>query len=82
MSGRVRVTIGRVTVEGAAIADPTAFRAEVERQVALGLGAPAAINGLTGRHLASARTGPVKAAGDPSAIAGAVAAAIGGGRKP
>ena len=79
MSGRIRVTIGRMTVEGAAIADPAAFRAEVERQVALGLGAAGSPH-LTGRHLSAVDAGAVKAAGDPRAVAGAIAAAIGGGR--
>ena len=82
MSGRARVTIGRMTVEGGAIADPAAFRAEVERQVALSLGAAGAAPHLTGRHSAAVDAGPVKAAGDPRAVAGAIAAAIGGGNKP
>jgi len=79
---RVHVTIGRLVVDGGCIADAASFRAEVERQVALGLGAPGAIESLTGRHLASAGAGAVKAAGNPRVVAGAVVAAIGGGRKP
>ena len=81
MSRRVRVTIDRITVEGGAIADTAAFRAEVERQVALSLGAPGAVEGLSGRHLASADAGRVKAAGDPGAVARAVAGAIRGGER-
>lgn len=80
MTRRVRVTIGRMTVDGGTIADPAAFRAEVERAVSLSLAAPEAIAGLTGRNLASAGAVRVKAAGDAHAVAGAIAAAIGGGR--
>jgi hypothetical protein len=79
MTGRVRVNIGRVTVEGAAIADPAAFRAEVERQVALSLGAAGSLQRIAGRHVAAVDAGPVKAAGDPKAVGGAIAGAIGGG---
>jgi hypothetical protein len=82
MTRRVRVTIGRVTVEGGAISNPAAYRAELERQVALSLGAVGALQRVAGGHMAAFDAGPVKAAGDPKAIAGVIAGAIGGRRKP
>jgi hypothetical protein len=82
MTRRVRVMIDRLTVEGGATGNPAAFRAEVERQVALSLGAEGVLQRVDGRHVAAADAGPVRAAGDAKAVAGAIAAAIGGGRKP
>jgi hypothetical protein len=81
MTRRVQVTIGRMTVEGAAVADPAAFRAEVERQLALRLGATGADAGLVGRHQTLADAGSVRSAGDPGAVAGAITAAIRGSGK-
>lgn len=81
MTRRVRVRIDRIVVQDGAIRDPAAFQAEVERQVALSLGAPGRVDGLAGRNQASVDAGRVKSAGDAISVAGAVTAAIGGGKR-
>lgn len=80
MSRRIRVSIDRIVVDGGAVADPAAFRAEVERQVALRLRAPGAVEGIAGRNVAVVDGRTARGGMNGEAIGGAIATAIGAGK--
>lgn len=80
MSRRVNVTIGRIVVDAGTVADPAAIRAEIERQVALRLRAPGAVEGITGRNVAGVDGRTARGGMNGEAIGGAIATAIGAGK--